>query len=48
MGEGLKSIGAMNRMFYVRSIFATILNVKRGLYERVEVPSVPYGAGNLG
>ena len=41
VGEGLKTFGALNMMFTVRSVS---FGAKRQLYERVVVPTVPYGA----
>ena len=45
VGEGMKTFGAMKRVWSARSV---TLNVKRELYERIVVPTVMYGSESWG
>ena len=45
VGEGMRTFGAMKRMWNGRSVS---LRVKRELYERIVVPTVMYGSESWG
>ena len=45
VGEGMKTFGAMKRMWSGRSV---TVSVKRELYERIVVPTVMYGSESWG